>query len=138
MIKVVLFDVGQVLIRFSGVQFKLYRLSAKLKNKGLRLAILSNVIMPVGILLKRLHIYRGFDPVILSFEEKISKPNPTIYQLAVDKLGVKPNEIVFIDNLMDNLVPAQKLGMHIIYARKTNQVIADLRTLLKKENNLDL
>lgn len=136
MIKVVVFDVGQVLIRFSGPQFRLYRLAKRLQRAGIQTAILSNVVMPIGVLFTKLHIYRGFEPVILSYEERITKPNPKIYELAIKKLGVKPNEIVFIDNLAGNLRPAQALGIHTICARRTSQVIKDLEALLKQENNL--
>lgn len=138
MIKVILFDVGKVLIRFSGPQIRLYRLAAQLKKRGFRLAILSNVIMPVGVVLKRLHVYSGFEPVVLSYEEKIKKPNIEIYKRTVEKLGVRPEEIVFIDNLQSNLVPAQELGMHTIHAKRTTQAVANLKALLKKENNLDV
>lgn len=138
MIKVVLFDVGNVLIRFSGPQLRLYKLAGDLNDRGIRVSILSNIVKPAGLLLKRLHVYRGFEPVILSYEEKIRKPAPEIYQRTIERLRVKPQEIVFIDNLSRNLTPAGKLGMHTIHAVGTRQVIADLKALLKKENNLDI
>lgn len=133
-----MFDVGQVLIRFSGPQFRLYRLAKRLQKSGVQTAILSNVVMPVGVLFTKLHIYKGFEPVILSYEEKITKPNPKIYELAIKKLGVEPREIVFIDNLEGNLKPARALGIHTICARRTSQVVNDLEALLKQENNLSL
>ena len=138
MIKVVVFDVGGVLIRFSGPQFKLYRLAGKLKRQGIRVSILSNVIMPAGFILKRLHLYRGFSPVILSYEEKVRKPESEIYSRAVKMLGVKPNEIAFIDNHEGNLEPAKKAGMFVIHATSTSQVVNELKALLKSQNNLTI
>lgn len=136
MIKVVLFDVGGVLVRPSGPQIKLYRLAEKIKQHGIRVSILSNVIKPIGAVLKKMHFYRGFEPVVLSYEEKIRKPNPEIYRRTIKRIGVKPNEILFIDNLAENILAAQKEGLITIHAVGTRQVVADLKQALKKHNNI--
>lgn len=138
MIKVVLFDVGRVLVRFSGPQFGLYRLAWRLRQKGIRTAILSNVVMVPGVVLKWSHSLAGFSPVILSYEEGLRKPNPEIYKRTIKRLGVKPEEVVFIDNLTPNLLAAAKQGMRTIHAVSTKQVIIDLEAILKKEGNLDI
>lgn len=138
MIKVVLFDIGGVLVRLSGPQFRLYRLAKKIRQKGIRVSILSNVAMPPGLILKWLHVCKGFTPVFLSYEEKIRKPYPEIYDRVVNRLGVRPEEIIFIDNLAGNLAPAKKLGMHVIHATTTSTVTEELRKILKQENGLDI
>ena len=138
MIKVVLFDVGGVLIRFTGVQIKLYLLADKIKAKGVRIAILSNIVSFGGLALKRLHIYRGFSTVILSYQEGVRKPEQKIYDITIKRLGVKPSEILFIDNLPENLVPAKKMGIHVVHAKSTSQTIRDIKQILKTQNNLEL
>lgn len=138
MIKVVLFDVGNVLIRFSGPQLKLYHLAKKIKQKNVRIAVLSNVNVFPGVILKWIHVHKGFDPVILSYEEKIRKPSPEIYERAIRKMGIKPQEIIFVDNLPGNLKSARGAGMQTIHAVGTRQVAADLKSILKKENKLDI
>ncbi len=138
MIRVVLFDIGNVLIRFSGPQFKLYRIARELSKAGIQPAILSNVAVFPGIILKWLHIKAGFKPIILSYEEGVRKPNPTIYKRTIERLGVKPEEILFIDNLSENLGSAAKLGLRTIHAVSTRQTTVDLRAILSKENNLDI
>ena len=138
MIKVVLFDVGNVLVRLSGAQFKLYKLADKIKSNGIRISILSNVFFVGGWFLRWLHLYKGFSPVVLSYQEGVRKPDLRIYQITMERLGVKPEEVVFIDNLAENLAPARQLGIHTIHCTSTKQAIKELTELLNRENNLQL
>lgn len=82
--------------------------------------------------------YRGFDPVILSYKVKSSKPDPKVYEIAIERLGVKPSEIIFIDNLSINIDGADKLGMKTVLAKNSDQVIADVTAIVKQENGLQL
>ena len=67
-----------------------------------------------------------FDFVIESSIEGIRKPNPAIYQLACERVGIAPEECVFLDDLGINLKPAKALGMHTIKVLNEAQAIADL------------
>lgn len=51
-----------------------------------------------------------WDSIIDSSILGVKKPMPKIYQIAQEKAGVRATEILFIDNLEKNLVPARKLG----------------------------
>lgn len=42
------------------------------------------------------------------------KPNPKIYELALKRLGVQPEETVFLDDLGVNLRPAKSMGITTI------------------------
>ncbi|ORY57695.1 HAD-like domain-containing protein [Leucosporidium creatinivorum] len=55
-----------------------------------------------------------FDLFIESSVEKLRKPDPAFYQLALDRLGVKAEETVFLDDIGPNLAAAKKLGIHTI------------------------
>jgi putative hydrolase of the HAD superfamily len=55
-----------------------------------------------------------FDAVIESSKVGIRKPDPAIYELACDLLGVSPPECVFLDDLGVNLKPARDMGMTTI------------------------
>ena len=57
----------------------------------------------------------AFDVVIGSAAEKVMKPNPGIYRIALDRLGVSGPEAVFIDDFAHNLIGAQALGIHGIH-----------------------
>ena len=67
-----------------------------------------------------------FDVVVESSVEGIRKPDPRIYRLACDRLGVVPEHAVFLDDLGINLKPARAMGMITIKVVTEDQAIADL------------
>lgn len=67
-----------------------------------------------------------FECVIESSKEGIRKPDPKIYELACERLGVSPTEVVYLDDLGINLKPARNLGMRTIKVVSEEQAIADL------------
>lgn len=67
-----------------------------------------------------------FDLVVESSVEGIRKPNPKIYQLTCDRLGVAPADTVFLDDLGINLKPARALGMQTIKVLSEDQAINEL------------
>ncbi|HZP55773.1 MAG TPA: HAD-IA family hydrolase [Candidatus Saccharimonadales bacterium] len=138
MIRAVLFDYGRVLSGPLWPHFTVRRLAKKIKASGLKIGILSNIFLAAAIVFKLTGGYRGFDPIILSFKEKVAKPNAPIYEIAIKRLGVKPEEILFIDNLEVNIAAAKSLGMKTILAKSSKQVVRDIKEVLLKENKLDL
>ncbi|MFU8816051.1 MAG: HAD-IA family hydrolase [Pseudomonadales bacterium] len=71
-----------------------------------------------------------FDLVVESSIEGIRKPNPRIYQIACERLGVTPDKAVFLDDLGINLKPARALGMQTIKVLGEQQAIDDLAKLV--------
>ena len=71
-----------------------------------------------------------FDLVIESSKEGIRKPDPEIYQLACERMGVAAREIVYLDDLGINLKPAKALGMTTIKVVSEAQAIQDLGAAL--------
>lgn len=67
-----------------------------------------------------------FEVVVESSVEGIRKPDPRIYQLTCERLGVEPANAIFLDDLGVNLKPARALGMHTIKVLNEDQAIADL------------
>lgn len=67
-----------------------------------------------------------FDMVVESSVEGIRKPDPAIYRLACERLGVEPAACVFLDDLGINLKPARAMGMHTIKVVDEDQAIRDL------------
>ncbi|MEI9885414.1 MAG: HAD-IA family hydrolase [Rhizomicrobium sp.] len=67
-----------------------------------------------------------FDVVIESAKLGIRKPNPRIYELMCEQLGVAPAACVFLDDLGGNLKPARALGMTTIKVENGPQAIAEL------------
>jgi putative hydrolase of the HAD superfamily len=70
-----------------------------------------------------------FDLVVESSLEGIRKPDPRIYQLTCERLGVAPGRAVFLDDLGINLKPAKELGMRTIKVLGEDQAIRELAEL---------
>ena len=56
--------------------------------------------------------FRRFRDIVVSGEEKLLKPDPAIYYLALDRFGLKPAEALFIDDRIINVEGARAVGMH--------------------------
>ena len=69
------------------------------------------------------------DGGILSYQEKIIKPMPEIYQMLIDRYDLVPEECVFMDDTVANLTGAEKFGIHTIHFRDREQAIEELRRL---------
>jgi len=61
------------------------------------------------------HIADAFDQIIISSEVTYTKPDPRIYWLALDRLGVSPEQALFIDDFIENIESAQRIGMQVIH-----------------------
>ncbi|MEC9347611.1 MAG: HAD-IA family hydrolase [Pseudomonadota bacterium] len=71
-----------------------------------------------------------FQFVIESSVVGLRKPDPRIYQLACEKLGVQPSEAVYLDDLGINLKPAKALGMQTIKVTGAEQALTELGAIL--------
>lgn len=67
-----------------------------------------------------------FEIVIESSKVGIRKPNPAIYELACEQMGIKPDQAVYLDDLGINLKPARALGMTTIKVLSADQALDEL------------
>lgn len=70
-----------------------------------------------------------FDEVVESSIEGVRKPEPMIYQIACERLGIAPDRTIFLDDLGINLKPARAMGMQTIKVLSEAQAMADLSEL---------
>jgi epoxide hydrolase-like predicted phosphatase len=70
------------------------------------------------------------DAMIISAEEGVAKPDARIYQIAVDRIGVQPEEAVFVDDKEENVQVAQEYGIWSIQFKSTQQAIVDVQRYL--------
>jgi 2-haloacid dehalogenase len=56
--------------------------------------------------------FRRFRDIVVSGEEKMLKPDPALYYLALDRFGLKAEEALFVDDRMINVAGAEAVGMH--------------------------
>ena len=67
-----------------------------------------------------------FDHVIESAKIGLRKPNPNIYRMMVEALGVDPAACIYLDDLGVNLKPAREMGMTTIKVVSAKQAIREL------------
>jgi putative hydrolase of the HAD superfamily len=91
----------------------LWELVASARAAGMRTGLLSNSWgfspYPMAELRAR------FDDIVLSGAVGLRKPDPAIYRLAADRLGVAPTDCVFVDDLAGNVRAAADLGMLAVH-----------------------
>ncbi len=71
-----------------------------------------------------------FDVIVESSRVALRKPDPAIYRLVCDELGVEPDEAVFLDDLGVNLKPARAMGMATIKVTDPDQALAELEAVV--------
>lgn len=70
------------------------------------------------------------DVLIYSHEVGLAKPDPRVYRLACERLGVPPEQVVFVDDVPECVDGARAVGMRAVLFRGTRQAIAGVETLL--------
>ena len=75
-------------------------------------------------------VFARFEHVIESAKAGVRKPNPRIYRMMCDALGVAPEVCIYLDDLGINCKPAAALGMHAIKVTGETQALADLSAAL--------
>ncbi len=80
---------------------------------------------------ERYHFHEMTDLIIYSHEVGLAKPDRRIYELTCERLGVRPDEMVFLDNAKSNVVAARELGIHGILFKENAQAIADIQACIQ-------
>lgn len=71
-------------------------------------------------------VFARFEQVIESSKAGLRKPDPRIYLLMCENLGVAPSACIYLDDLGINCKPAAALGMHAIKVTNGEQALVDL------------
>ena len=74
-----------------------------------------------------------FDGVVISGDVGLHKPEPEIFRLGAERIGLSPEECVFVDDLKENCAGAEGVGMTAILHRGADGTIAELERLLGVE-----
>jgi putative hydrolase of the HAD superfamily len=107
---------------------EMFALAALIKGKGYKVGLLSNAEVAAMELFYEAG-YPMFDATVFSCAVGTRKPEQRIYEIALERLGTKPSEAVFIDDRADFIEGAQKLGMHTIQFENPQQVREALTAL---------
>jgi putative hydrolase of the HAD superfamily len=107
----------------------------RLHAAGVPLALLSNNVAPMERTGRLGDLLALFDAVVESSVEGVRKPEPAIYQRALQRLSeaigraVPPADCAYLDDLGINLKPARAMGMHTIKVGDPAAALAELSAL---------
>jgi putative hydrolase of the HAD superfamily len=106
----------------------------ELRDRGYRLAMLTNNVREWEARWRAmLPVDELFEVVIDSAFVGLRKPDPAIYRLTCDRLGVAPDECLFVDDVEVNCSAAADLGMAAVLFRSSDQAIAEMREALGRD-----
>jgi putative hydrolase of the HAD superfamily len=104
---------------------------ARLKNEAYKIGLLSNCSIEIPILWPETAFTDLIDSAIFSSRERLKKPDPRIYHLACERLGVMPERCLYIaDGENYELAAAAKVGIHPVLIRTSSQ---ETRSELRRE-----
>jgi len=93
---------------------------AALKDARMRVALLSNTPREQWSRLQATLTWLPLcDPVVLSYELGVAKPDRAIYLHCLERLGLPANQTLFIDDRDDNVAAAVELGIHAVHFTTT-------------------
>lgn len=117
---------------WTGYREEVWDLVRSFRANGGRTAMLSNGVPEV---MARIRAERPleswFDATVVSCEVGIAKPDPRIYRICIARLGVDPEESLFVDDRVENVEAAAQLGIRILHFMGDHSV-DELRALVFK------
>jgi len=72
------------------------------------------------------HLDEVFDPLIISAEVGLAKPDPRIYYLAAERVSARPDEVVFLDDSLMNIESAREVGFCGVHYQYNAQAIGEI------------
>ncbi|MFR9730117.1 HAD family hydrolase [Saccharopolyspora sp. MS10] len=106
---------------------EMLRLVADLRAAGLRTALLSN---SWGNNYPWEAMEGLFELAVISSEVRLRKPDPAIYRLTLDRLGLAPEQAAFVDDGTPNVEAAEQIGMRGVLHTEAGRTRAELSGLL--------
>jgi putative hydrolase of the HAD superfamily len=103
---------------WSRIDERVLRWSRRLRDRGLRTAVLSNMPQPLLDLMQADPSFAWLDEFtarVFSCEERLVKPEPGIYQVLLDRIGEPAGSCVFLDDSERNLEGARAVGIKAIH-----------------------
>jgi len=73
------------------------------------------------------------DDIVYSHEVGLRKPDPAIYELAASRLGVRPEEIIFVDDIEANVEAARTAGWHALVHVTTPATIREVERIIEEQ-----
>jgi putative hydrolase of the HAD superfamily len=98
-----------------------------LHEAGFTTALLSNMQLDMAEYSRRSFPWLAhFDHLIFSYEVRLIKPDPAIYRHALQQIGIKAKEAIFVDDRQANVDAAKAMGLRAIRFQSVEQLRAEL------------
>jgi len=95
----------------------------RLRGLGYKIGLITNCSAEVPLMWKNTEFSQLFDVTVFSASVGMKKPDPQIYNLACEQLGVKPTECLYFgDGDSNELSGASQLGMDAVMIRDPNEL----------------
>jgi putative hydrolase of the HAD superfamily len=106
----------------------------ELRDRGYRMAICTNNVREWEQLWRaKLPVDEIFDVVVDSGFVGLRKPDPAIYELTLDRVGVPASAALLVDDIEINCTAARELGMRAVWFRETEAAIAEVEAALQTD-----
>ena len=130
-------DFSELLWARLGPNEPVIELMATLRREGYRMALLTNNVREWEPRWRAmLPVDEIFEVVVDSAFVGMRKPDPAIYELTVQLLGVPAQQCLFVDDVEGNCDAAREAGMNAVHFRSAEQAIAEVRAALGAEDQL--
>ena len=104
-----------------------------LKENGYKIYYLSNFHeLAFGEVTKKNKFFELFDGGVVSYAEKLIKPEEDIYKLILERYKLNPNESIFVDDMETNVEGANKVGIKTILFKGAKELKEELNNLKVK------
>jgi epoxide hydrolase-like predicted phosphatase len=122
---------------FSGdrLNYRLVNFIRGLREDGYPVALLSNESPELEDRLHQLEVYDLFDPVLISAQIGVMKPDMTAYRVALQALQIAPLEAIFVDDSLTNIRGAQTIGIHAILFRGGLDLRQEVAKILDQDSH---
>ena len=84
----------------------------ELKARGYRVYLLSNLAADSHAYVSRFDFFRALDGGVYSYQERCCKPDERIYDILLERYGLRSGETAFLDDNADNIAAAKRMGIH--------------------------
>lgn len=118
---------AEVLVRFVPRPW-MFDLVRQLKRTGIRVAILSDQVNWLKELDRKYHFFQEFEKVFNSFDYGTHKGEERFFRLALEELGVAPENTLFVDDAVKNIAVATSLGLRTILYTDQQSFMRQLQT----------
>lgn len=106
---------------------KMYDWILQLKQEGYAIYGLTNWSIETFPLVKdKYAIFKLMDGIVMSGEEKVTKPDAKIYHILLNRYQLAPEECVFFDDNLNNVIAAQNIGIHAVQFQSMEQAKCEL------------